>query len=76
MGSEAQIPYRLSPPLGGSSTTSNSAIGGMSALSFSVKVAANSSTVAAASFMMVDAASALAPDGMTYPDDTSGRSMS
>ena len=70
MGSEAQTLYRLSSPLCGSSTASKSAIGGMSASSFLVKVAANSSTAASVSFMIDDAVSASAPVGMTYPDDT------
>ena len=76
MGSEAQNLYRLSSPLYGSSTASKSAIGGMSSSSFLAKTVANSSTAASASSMMADAASALAPVRTTYPDDTSGRSMS
>ena len=76
MDSEAQIAYRLSSPLYGSSTASNSAIRGMSASSFLVKAAANSSTAASASFMMAYATFTLATVGTTYPDDTSRRSIS
>src|SRR6185503_9626110 len=75
MGSEAQTTNRLSSPPCGSSAASNSAMGGMSACSFAARTVANSSAVAAASSRMVDAASASASVGTTYPDDTLWRSM-
>ena len=75
MGFEAQSIYRLTSLLCGSATASNSAIGGMSASSFSASTAANYSAAASASSMMVDAASALASVGKTYPNDTLWRSM-
>ena len=75
MGSEAQFPYRLSSPLCGSATASNSAIGGMSASSFPARTMANSSAAASASSMMADVASASASLGTTYPYDTLWRSM-
>ena len=76
MGSEAPILYRSSSPICESSMMSNLVIGWTSASSFLAKAAVNSSTAASASFMMADAASVSMPDGKTYPDDTSGRSMS
>jgi len=75
MGFEAQSIYRISSPLCGSVTASNSAIGGMSASSFSAKAVVNYSAAASASSMIADAASASASLGTTYPDDTFWRSL-
>ena len=56
MGFEAQLSYRLPSPPCGPSGASNSAMGGMSASSFSARTVANPSAAASASSMMADAA--------------------
>ena len=75
MGFEAQTSYRLPSPPCGSSTASNSAMGGTSASSFPARTVANPSMVASVSFMMADAVFGLASFGTMYPDDTFWRSM-